>query len=177
MNADERNTPRLSTTSTGSGVELLRAARILPLATIVAWTITIFVPVLDSGNDDGPRIRITSLGSSPLDPANLDPGMITIWVVILAIVILPWLLGASQLWSGAAILFGIVLLAGLASAAFEPPTMVWDGQTGDGMPTGGMETGRPAAGFVICTIGALALVAAGVCGWEAGRRLKRWAAA
>lgn len=165
MNADESNTPRSSVPGTGGGVELLRAARILPLATIAAWIITIFVPVLDSGNDDGPRIRITSLGYSPLDPADLDPGMTAIWVLILAMAILPWLIGVSQWWAAAAILLGFVILMGLTAAVIEPPIMMWDGQTDEGMPTGGMEIARPTAGFGLCAIGSLALIASGICAW------------
>lgn len=159
---------------TGSrGKELLRAARILPLATVAAGIVTIFMPVLDSGNAEGPSIRITSLGYSPLDPTDLDPGMISVWVLTLTLAVLPWLFRASQWWSVAVILVGLVLLMSLATAVIEPPIMMWDGQTEDGRPTGGMEVARPAAGFAVCTIGSLALVAAGVCGWVGGRRLKR----
>lgn len=39
---------------------LRRIAALLPLVTVAAWVITIFVPILDSGNNDGPRITATT---------------------------------------------------------------------------------------------------------------------
>lgn len=157
--------------------DLFRAARLLPLVTVAAWIITIFVPILDSGNADGPRITITSLGDSPLDPEYLNPGFIAIWVLIVVFALLPWLFGAEQWWSAAAILFGVVILLGLAAAVINPPFLMWDGQTDDGMPTGGMEVVRPDFGFVLCAIGGFALGASGFCGWIGGQRLKHRAAA
>lgn len=143
MNA-ESNTQGLGSHATGSrGKELLRAARILPLAMVAAGVVTIFVPVLDSGNADGPSIRITSLGYSPLNPTNLDPGMSSVLVLFLTLAVLPWLFRASQWWSVAAILVGVLNLVS----------------------------------FAVFAIGSLALVAAGVCGWVGGRRLKRGAQA
>lgn len=177
MNAESNAQWLAGRVTESRGKELLRAARILPLATVAAGIVTIFVPVLDSGNADGPSIRITSLGYSPLDPTNLNPGMTSVWVLILTLTVLPWLFRASQWWSVAAILTGVGILVSLAFAVIEPPIMMWDGQTADGMPTGGMEVARPAAGFAVCTTGSLALVAAGVCGWVGGRRLKRGAQA
>lgn len=151
---------------------LFRAARLLPLVTVAAWIITIFVPVLDSGNDEGPRITITSLGGAPLDPAELNPGFIAIWILIVIFAVLPWLFGHSRWWSATAILIGFVILLGLITVVIEPPFLMWDGQTDDGMPTGGMEVARPEFGFVLWVIGSQALVAAGACGWIGGQRLK-----
>lgn len=42
-------------------------ARWLPFVTLGAWVAMIWVPVLDSGNDDGPRLLITSLGEYPIN--------------------------------------------------------------------------------------------------------------
>lgn len=151
---------------------LLQIARLLPLGTVATWIVTIFVPVLDSGNAEGPRITITSLGGAPLDPAELNPGFIAIWFLIVIFALLPWLFGHSQWWSAAAILIGVVILLGLASAVINPPFLMWDGQTDAGMPTGGMEVALPDFGFVLWIIGSQALIAAGICGWIGGQRLK-----
>lgn len=152
------------------GPNLLRAARFLPLVTVAAWIITIFVPILDSGNDDGPRIRITSVGETPLDPEYLSPGFIAIWLLIVSFAILPWLFGVERWWSGSAIVLGALLLLVLAAAVINPPSLLWDGQTDDGMPTGGMEVALPDFGFALCLIGSQALGAAGFCGWIGSRR-------
>lgn len=171
MSADETNAQEFYDRETrGLEGRLIRAARILPLATVAAWIVTIFVPVLDTGNVDGPRMRITSLGYSPVDPTDLDPGMVSVWVLILASAVLPWLVGAPRWWSVATLLIGVTVLMGLAAAVIDPPIMMWDGQTDDGMPTGGMEVARPAMGFVLAAVGSLALVAAGICGWTGRRR-------
>lgn len=150
--------------------KLLLAARLLPLATVVAWIITIVVPIIDSntsdgGNEEGPSPTITSMGHSPVLLEYLDHEAISIWIGILTLAILPWLVGSSKWWSAAAVLFGAALLWMLSSYLITPPIMMWDGQTEDGTPTGGMEVGRPAPGFAVYTIGALALTAAGICGW------------
>lgn len=152
---------------------LLRAERLLPLVTVAAWIITIFVPVLDSGNDEGPRITITSLGGAPLDSAELHPGFIGIWFLIVVFALLPWLFGHSQWWSATAILIGVGILLGLIVAVINPPFLMWDGQTDDGMPTGGMEVALPDYGFVLWIIGSQALGAAGVCGWIGRQRQKK----
>lgn len=140
--------------------------------TVAAWIITIFVPVLDSGNAEGPSITITSLGGAPLDSAELNPGFIAIWILLIVFALLPWLFGHSQWWSATAILIGVGILLGLIAAVINPPSLMWDGQTDDGMPTGGMEVALPDYGFVLWIIGSQALVAAGVCGWIGGQRLK-----
>lgn len=158
---------------TRPGRTLLRGARLLPIATVAVWIATIFVPVLDSGNTYGPRITITSLGDAPLYTGELNPGLVAIWILIVVIALLPWLFGHSQWWSAAVIVIGIVILLSLVVAVIDPPLLMWDGQTAEGMPTGGMEVARPDIGFVLWIIGSLALVAAGVCGWVGGRRMKK----
>ena len=152
--------------------DLLRAARLLPLVTVAAWIVTIFVPVLDSGNVKGPRITITSLGGAPLDSAELNPGFIAIWILIVIFALLPWLFGHSRWWSVSAVACSVVILLGLVVAVIDPPFLMWDGETDDGMPTGGMEVAVPDFGFVLWIIGSQALAAAGVCGWIGGDRRK-----
>lgn len=98
------------------------------------------------------------------------PGL---WVLIVIIALLPWLFGLSQWWSATAILVGVVILVGLVAVVIDPPLLMWDGQTEDGMPTGGMVVAGPDFGFVLWIIGSLALVAAGVCSWIGGQRTKK----
>ncbi|MCF2572109.1 hypothetical protein [Brevibacterium sp. UCMA 11754] len=146
-----------------------RIATLLPLVTVAAWVITIFVPILDSGNDDGPRIRITSLGEHPFDPATAVPGFFAVWLLVVVFSILPLLFGISRWWSGAAMVIAALLIIVLVFAALNPPSLIWDGQTAEGMPTGGMEVAVPDFGFFICLVGALALGAAGSAGSSVGR--------
>lgn len=102
----------------------------------------------------------------------LELGYIALWFLIVTLAVLPWIFGHSQWWSAAAILVGTVILLGLIVVAINPPYLMWDGQTAEGMPTGGMEVARPDVGFVLRIIGSQALVAAGVCGWIGAQRLK-----
>ncbi|AZL04852.1 MULTISPECIES: hypothetical protein [Brevibacterium] len=152
---------------------LRRIASLLPLATVAAWVITIFVPILDSGNNDGPRIRITSLGEDPFEPATAVPGFFAVWLLVVVFSILPLLFGISRWWSGAAMVIAALLIIVLVFAALNPPSLLWDGQTPDGMPTGGMEVALPDFGFFISLVGALALGAAGSAGWSADRSRPR----
>lgn len=112
------------------------------------------------------------MGETPLDPEYLSPGFIAVWLLIVGFPIMPWLFGHSQWWAGGAIVVGALLLLVLAAAAINPPSLLWDGQTDDGLPTGGMEVARPDFGFALCLIGSQALNAAGVCGWTGGQRRK-----
>lgn len=156
---------------TGHG--LRRAAQVLPLGAVACWVITIFVPVLDSGEPDSLRIRITSLGFSPIDMNDLDEMYLVLWVVILAGAVTAWLSRASKWWSVAAIVLGTVLSLRLLQMVVDPPYLLWDGQTAGGVPTGGMEIAYPAAGFGFWIVGSLCFFAAGVCGLIAETRATR----
>lgn len=151
-------------TSDDIGRRLSLTARVLPLGAVACWVITIFVPVLDSGEPDSLRIRVTSLGVSPIDMHGLDNIYLALWVVILAGAITAWLLEASKWWSAAAIVLGTVLSLRLLQMVVDPPYLLWDGQTANGVPTGGMEIAYPAAGFGLWSIGSLFFFAAGICG-------------
>jgi hypothetical protein len=150
-----------------------RIATLLPLVTVAAWVITIFVPILDSGNDDGPRIRITSMGENPFDPATAVPGFFAVWLLVVVFSILPLLFGISRWWSGAAMIIAAILIIVLVFTALNPPSLIWDGQIAEGMPTGGMEVALPDFGFVVGLVGASALGAAGITGWSAVRSRPR----
>lgn len=152
------------TTTTRLGRRLNVVARVLPIATAACWAITIVVPVLDSGEPDSMRIRVTSLGRSPIDMNDLDEAYLLLWAVVLIVAVTAWLLEASKWWSVAAIAIGTVLCLRLLQMVVDPPYLVWDGQTSSGMPTGGMEVAYPALGFGLWVFGSLCFIAAGVCG-------------
>ncbi|MCU4297327.1 hypothetical protein D3I60_09585 [Brevibacterium permense] len=126
--------------------------------------ITIFVPVLDSGGPVPMQIRVTSLGFSPIDMNDLDEVYLVLWIVILTGASTAWLLSASKWWSIAAIVLGTALGLRLLQMVADPPIIMWDGQTADGMPTGGMEVAYTAAGFGLWVLGSLLFFAAGICG-------------
>lgn len=155
----------------GRGLHLL--ARLLPLVAVICWVITIFVPVLDSGEPASLRIRVTSLGFSPIDMNDLDEVYLVLWIVIVTGAVTAWLFGASKWWSIAAIILGAVLSLRLLQMVVDPPYMLWDGQTADGVPTGGMMIAYPAAGFAFWVLGSLAFFAAGICGLVAAAQKNR----
>src|SRR5699024_5186862 len=152
------------TTTTELGRRLSVVARVLPVATVACWAITIVVPVLDSGEPDSLRIRVTSLGFSPIDMNDLDEAYLLLWAVVLIVAITAWLLEASRWWSVAAIVLGTVLSLRLLQMIVDPPYLVWEGQTASGTPTGGMEVAYPALGFGFWVFGSMCFIAAGVCG-------------
>lgn len=152
------------TTTTELGRRLSVVARVLPVATVACWAITIVVPVLDSGEPDSLRIRVTSLGFSPIDMNDLDEAYLLLWAVVLIVAVTAWLLEASRWWSVAAIVLGTVLSLRLLQMIVDPPYLVWEGQTSSGTPTGGMEVAYPALGFGFWVFGSLCFIAAGVCG-------------
>ena len=155
------------------GRRLNLAARVLPLGAVACWMITIVVPVLDSGEPDSMRIRVTSLGLSPIDMNDLDEVYLLLWAVILAGAVTAWLLAASKWWSVAAIVLGTVLCLRLLQMVVDPPFLIWDGQTANGLLAGGMEIAYPAPGFVFWILGSLCFFAAGVCGLAAEARKTR----
>lgn len=159
--------------TTARGRSLNLVARVLPLGAVACWVITIFVPVLDSGGQGAMRIRVTSFGFSPIDMNDLDAGYLALWVIIVTGAFTAWLLAASKWWSVAAIVLGALLGLHLLQMVADPPILMWDGQTADGIPTGGMEVAYPAAGFGLWVLGSILYVAAGICGLVAAAQKNR----
>lgn len=145
--------------------KLQRWARLLPFTAVAMWIVTIFVPVVDSFNDDGPRIRVTSLGKWTFDDGgDVDLFFLIIWALVVAIAALGPAFAPARWWGVTAVIIAALIVLVLVSFLVSPPLLMWDGQLPDGTPTGGMEVGRPSIGFGLWPIGAAALVAAGSCG-------------
>lgn len=126
---------------------------------------TVFVPVVDSFNDDGPRIRVTSLGEWTIDDGgDVDLFFLIIWALVVAIAALGAAFAPARWWDVTAVIIAALIVLVLFSYLVSPPVLMWDGQLPDGTPTGGMEVGRRSFGFGLWLIGAAALVAAGICG-------------
>ncbi|WP_210604749.1 hypothetical protein [Brevibacterium oceani] len=171
MGREHSTTDAGSSDGIGRGLGLV--AQALPWGAVACWVITIFVPVLDSGEPDSLRIRVTSLGFSPIDMNDLDEVYLLLWVVIIVGAVTAWLMRASKWWSVAAIVLGTGLGLRMLQMVVDPPYLLWDGQTANGMPTGGMEIAYPAAGFVFWIAGSLCFLAAGICGLIAQARRTR----
>lgn len=160
----------------GRGVGRARGtARILPLLTLAAWVVTIWVPILDSASNslhtgESMRIVITSLGRSPFEPNEAEPQFVIIWGCLLACVSTAWLVDGLRLWSWATAGFGSVMLIFLAGEIADPRIIMWDGRDSEGQWIGGMEVASPAPGAALWTIGGVALIAAGICGLIGERR-------
>ncbi|MGO3023373.1 MAG: hypothetical protein ACTIIH_09060 [Brevibacterium sp.] len=144
---------------------LRRLARFLPLITLTAWVITLFIPVIDSFNDSGPRIIMTSLGDWTLDSTTPpDTFDLVLWALIITIAVLGLFFPSARWWAAAAMLIGALIVVLLIGLVLEPPLLMWDGQLPDGTPTGGMEIGCPSVGYGLWVVGAAALISAGICG-------------
>ncbi|MDN5908954.1 MAG: hypothetical protein L0H76_05075 [Brevibacterium sp.] len=151
-------------------------ARALPTLALLAWVVTIWVPVLDSASSSlhtsaAPRIVVTSYGRTPVELIDLEPEFVIIWIGLLTCVISAWIVDSLLLWAWATTVFGIVVLAFLVGLVGEPPTLMWDGQDGNGEWVGGMAVGYPAVGAAFWAVGGIALIGAGVCGLI-GERLR-----
>ncbi|SDT20853.1 hypothetical protein [Microlunatus soli] len=152
---------------------MINIARFLPLITVVAWLITLALPVLDSGNGHGPRIVVTSLGGDPFDLAGIELPFVLAWIGILGCAVTVWLLRSLTWWSVVAVLVTIALVALGAQLITDPPTLIWGGVDDQGRPTGGMERGEPVAGALVWLLGIAALATAAVCGFLGSRRVRR----
>ena len=148
--------------------KLQQWARWLPFVAVAMWIATIFIPVVDSFNDDGPRIRLTSLGDWTFDDGGeVLPPFIFLWALVVAIAALGLGFASDLWWNVTAVLIAALIVFILVGIVLSPPVTLWDGQLPDGTPTGGMEVGRPSFGFGLWLIGAASLAAAGVCGFAA----------
>ena len=148
--------------------KLQQWARWLPFVAVAMWIATIFIPVVDSFNDDGPRIRLTSLGDWTFDDGGeVLPPFIFLWALMVAIAALGLGFASDLWWNVTAVLIAALIVFILVGIVLSPPVTLWDGQLPDGTPTGGMEVGRPSFGFGLWLIGAASLAAAGVCGFAA----------
>lgn len=149
---------------------MIRIARLLPLVTVLAWVITVFLPVLDSGNLTGPRIVVTSLGGDPLDPSGIKPPYVFAWLGVVGCAVLAWLLRSLTWWSVVTMIVTLALAVLLVSMISDPPSLLWDGVDARGHPTGGMERGAPAPGMLAWLLGIAALGVSAVLGLVGTRR-------
>ncbi len=147
-------------------------ARWLPLITVAAWIAMIWIPVLDSGNDRGPRLLVTSLGEHPISPENFDVAFVLPWAAILVCAVTAWLSRSLTLWSPAAVIVGLVLLVALVAMIMDPPFFMWDGQDEQGRWIGGMEIGYPAPGAALWALGSAALIVGGIFGLAGSRHCR-----
>ena len=147
---------------------LVRLARWLPFIAVAMWVATIFVPVVDSFNGDGPRVRMTSLGEWTVDDGGeVLPLFILFWAFLVGFAALGLGFSSDQWWNVTAVVMAALIVFILVAILLNPPTIMWDGQLPDGTPTGGMEVGRPSFGFGLWLIGAASLATAGICGFAA----------
>lgn len=149
---------------------MIRVARLLPLVTVLAWAITLALPILDSGNARGPTIVVSSLGGAPFDLSDANAAFVAAWVAVLVCAASVWLVRTLKWWSLATILVAVLLAAMLLMMIVDPPTLSWDGVDAQGRETGGYEIGKPVAGAVVWAVGLAALGAAGICGLIGHRR-------
>ena len=139
-------------------------ARLLPLITVAAWTATLALPILDSGESKGPRIMVSSTGGYPFDLTEAQPIFLVAWIAVLGCAATVWMLRSLTWWSVVAMSVALLLGALLIMTLANPPSLVWDGVGGQGYPTGGNAIAKPMAGALVWVMGIGALFAAGVFG-------------
>lgn len=144
---------------------MITVARLLPLVTVVAWSVTLVLPVLDSGRTAGPRIVVTSLGGDRLDVGDLDSAFVIAWLAVIGCAVTALLARSLRWWSLLAMPVAVALAAFLIGMIIEPPSLIWDGQDAQGRMTGGSEVAEPALGALAWLVGIVALGAASVCGF------------
>lgn len=144
---------------------MIRSAQLLPLVTVAVWAITLLLPVLDSGNAEGPRIVVTSLGGPPFDLGEMQPVFFVAWVAVLGCAVSVWVVRSFRWWSVVTILVTVLLGAFLLGMLVDPPSLLWDGMDAQGRPTGGQEIAEPAGGAPAWAVGIGALLAAAICGF------------
>ncbi|WP_155807353.1 hypothetical protein [Brevibacterium sp. VCM10] len=148
--------------------KLQKWARLLPFIAVAMWIATIFIPVVDSLSDVGPRIRWTSLGDLTFDDGGeMLPSFILLWAIVVGFAALGLGFAVDQWWNVTAVLIAALIVFIVIAILLNPPTIMWDGQLPDGTPIGGMEVGWPSFGFGLWLIGAASLAAAGACGFAA----------
>lgn len=147
-------------------------ARWLPLVALASWVAMIWVPVLDSGNHEGPRLVITSLGEQPIAPETSDVAFLLPWIAIVACAVTAWISRSLVMWSPAAVILGLVLLVALTLMLLDPPFFMWDGMDEQGRWVGGMEIGYPAPGAVLWALGSTALIVGGIFGLYGSRHCR-----
>lgn len=143
---------------------MTRLARLLPVLTVLAWMITLALPILDSGNTRGPKVVVSSLGGTPFDLSDAQAAYIVSWLAVVGCAASVWLFRSLTWWSLATILVAVLLGTMLVGVILDPPSLNWDGADRQGRPIGGYETGKPAAGAWVWAGGIAALFAAGICG-------------
>ncbi len=75
-------------------------ARLLPLLTVAAWTITLALPILASGKTEGSRIMVSSTGGYSFDLTETQPAFLLSWAGVLGCAASVWLHGCSARSSG-----------------------------------------------------------------------------
>ena len=162
---------------TSRGERMRLVARTLPILALIAWVVTIWVPVLDSAAQDSYspeslRIVVTSLGHRPFEFGDAAPKFLVIWICLLTCMVSAWLVAGLRAWSWATMVLGVLVIKLLIDMMADPPIAMWDGQNAKGEGIGGMVVGYPAMGAAFWAVGAIALLAAGILGLI-GERLRK----
>lgn len=145
-------------------------ARCLPLVTVLAWAITIAVPVLDSAEPSGPNIVVNSFGAEPYQWDEVQDSFLIAWIAVLVCAAWAWWARPQRVWSVVTLVVAGGLAWMLLGLLLRPPMLMWDGVDAQGRPTGGSVVGEPAAGAVLWAIGIIALGVSGLWGFLSADR-------
>lgn len=141
-----------------------QVARLLPLVSVAAWMVMIWVPIFANHASDDKRVTLTSLGTPPINM--VDPGLDVIlpWVLVLFCAAVSRLMEPPLWWSVVVILFGIALLIMSEVSMFDPPTVRSVVNYSSGESSEVTISGYPDAGVGYWILGSGALVCAGTAG-------------
>ena len=158
------------TTPWPSGNRTHRLAQRLPWVALACWVLMIWVPLFDSGDHGDDRLTVTSLGRVPFDLADLTPGVVLPWAVVLVCAATAKRFDSLAHWPLLPMSVGVGLLIVQTTMLLDPQRERVASTLADGETISAYIVADPAAGHYLLTIGCWALIAASACGFLSVRR-------
>lgn len=149
------------------------AARLLPLLSMAAWIVMIWVPIMENTASDVKGVTLTSLGLNTTDLVDMSPGILLAWSAVILCAATGLTMDPPAWWSAVVVAFGVGLYLMLDWILANPPSVRWRGETSSGESVNATVSGFPAAGVNFWALGSFMLIAAGISGFIAQRQRRR----
>lgn len=139
-------------------------ARLLPLMSLAAWVVMIWVPIFANRATEDGSVTVTSLGRLPIGVSDIGLGISLPWTAVILCAAVAWLIDPPLWWSIVVVLIGIALFIMLEMSMIDPPTARLVITDSSGEHSGVTLVGYPDAGVSYWILGSGALVIAGIAG-------------
>ncbi|HCG56156.1 MULTISPECIES: hypothetical protein [Brevibacterium] len=139
-------------------------ARLLPLVSVSAWVVMIWVPIFSNRASAEHSVTMTSLGRPPFRFSDIGLDVILPWAAVLLCAAIAWLVDPPLWWSMIVIVIGLALFIMLEVSMIDPPTARLLITDSSGERRGATLIGYPDAGVSYWVLGSGALVLAGTAG-------------